>query len=79
MSVQDRLFALITSSMGIPAEELSPQATMEELELDSLALVELGVVVEKEFGVVVDSAAITPESTLGGLLGLLETPGVASR
>jgi acyl carrier protein len=77
MSVQDRLFMLITSSMGVPAEELSPGATLEEIELDSLALVELSVVVQKEFGVIVDDTLLTPESKLSELLGLLESQGVA--
>lgn len=78
MSVQDRLFAVITNSMGVPADELTPEATLDDLELDSLALVELSVVVQKEFGVAVDDTALTPESTLSELLRQIDAQSVAS-
>lgn len=71
-TTQDRLFQLMTDKLGFTADELSTTATFESLDLDSLALIELSVSVQKEFGVVVDETAMTPEHTLGDVLALLE-------
>jgi len=72
-SIQDRLFSLLTDKMGVLAEELSGDATLEALDLDSLALIELGVSVQKEFGVEIDETALTPENTLGDVLVRIES------
>jgi acyl carrier protein len=72
-TLQDRLFALLTDKMGIPAEDLSVDATLDALELDSLALIELSVSVQKEFGAAIDETALVPENTLGDILRLLES------
>lgn len=72
-AIQDRLFSLLTDKMGVLAEELSGDATLEALDLDSLALIELGVSVQKEFGVEIDETALTPENTLGDVLARIES------
>lgn len=47
----DKLSAILTGTFGVPAEEISPEATFEALGLDSLDLVEVTLVVEEELGV----------------------------
>ncbi|MCC3766192.1 phosphopantetheine-binding protein [Streptomyces sp. UNOC14_S4] len=42
---------LLSEHFGIEKSELRPEATFEELEMDSLALVELAVIVEDKLGV----------------------------
>ncbi|MEW2510294.1 acyl carrier protein [Streptomyces sp. NPDC046870] len=69
---QDRLFTLVVDKLGVDPEQLSPAATLDALELDSLLLIELSVLVEKEFGVQLDETALTPESTLGDILAALD-------
>ncbi|MFD0147290.1 MULTISPECIES: acyl carrier protein [unclassified Streptomyces] len=69
---QDRLFALVSDKLGVPAEELNTTATFDALELDSLALIELSVIVQKEFGVEIDETALTPENTFADVLGEID-------
>jgi acyl carrier protein len=50
----DLLVELLTEHLGVPADEVRPEATLEDLEVDSLALVELVVVIEDKLGVALD-------------------------
>ena len=65
MSVLDRLGTLLTARFGVTAEELRPDATFDELDLDSLALVEFAMVAEQEFGVPFGEDDVTPQVTVG--------------
>ncbi|MFB8206350.1 acyl carrier protein [Streptomyces sp. NPDC056010] len=47
----ESLFALLQELFAFPAEELVPTKTLDELGLDSLALMELGAVLEERTGV----------------------------
>ncbi|GAA3041381.1 acyl carrier protein [Streptomyces glomeratus] len=69
---QDRLFALVTDKLGVLPEELNTTATFDSLDLDSLALIELSVIVQKEFGVQIDETALTPDNTLGDVLATID-------
>jgi acyl carrier protein len=50
---------------GADPELLRPEATLEELEVDSLDLFELGQILHQEFGIEVDPADFEEVSTLG--------------
>ncbi|MFF4170816.1 acyl carrier protein [Streptomyces sp. NPDC001744] len=69
---QDRLFALVSEKLGVPAEELDTASTFDRLDLDSLALIELSVIVQKEFGVQIDETALTPENTFADVLAEID-------
>ncbi|MDQ1005906.1 acyl carrier protein [Streptomyces sp. V4I23] len=47
----DQLVHILTGKLEVPAERVRPDALFGELELDSLAVVELEVVLEETFGV----------------------------
>ncbi|WP_338780043.1 acyl carrier protein [Streptomyces sp. DG1A-41] len=70
---QDRLFQLVSEKLGVLPEELNTSATFDTLDLDSLALIELSVIVQKEFGVQIDETALTPEHTFGDVLAVIDT------
>ncbi|MFI6855465.1 acyl carrier protein [Streptomyces sp. NPDC050416] len=70
---QDRLFQLVSEKLGVLPEELNTSATFDTLDLDSLALIELSVIVQKEFGVQIDETALTPENTFGDVLAMIDT------
>ncbi len=72
-AVQDDLFAILTGKMGIPAGELSPGTTFEDLDLDSLALIELSVSIQKTFGVVIDETELSPERRLGEVVDAIDS------
>ncbi|NJP51192.1 acyl carrier protein [Streptomyces sp. SBST2-5] len=69
---QDRLFSLVADKLGVDPEQLTPTATFDALDLDSLLLIELSVIVEKEFGVQLDETALSPDNTLGDVLARID-------
>jgi acyl carrier protein len=50
-SVYDVMVRLLTEYFGVPQEQISPDATFEEMEFDSLAQVELATMLEDKLGV----------------------------
>jgi acyl carrier protein len=63
-TVLERLAAVLIDRFGLSADELHPGVTFAELDLDSLALVELAMVVEKEFGVPIADDELSPDATM---------------
>ncbi|MEU0282532.1 acyl carrier protein [Streptomyces sp. NPDC088147] len=63
--VYQQLLELLTSTFGLDAESIEPTSTLSALELDSLALVELSVAAQEEFGVPLEDSDLGPESTVG--------------
>jgi len=53
MSTSARLCELLASELGIDPARLVPGATLEELEIDSLQMIELVFAVEDAFGVTI--------------------------
>ncbi|UUU34792.1 acyl carrier protein [Streptomyces sp. CA-210063] len=75
---QDRLFALVTEKLGVAPEDLDTAATFDALDLDSLALIELSVIVQKEFGVQIDETALTPDNTFADVLSVIDSKAVVA-
>jgi acyl carrier protein len=71
-TVLERLSALLISRFGVSEDELRPDVTLAELDLDSLALVEFVMVVEKEFGVPVGEDDLTPQATVTDAVRLID-------
>ncbi len=53
------------AELGPEIEQVTPDATFESLDVDSLDLVELTQVVEEEFGVVIPNEAAAKLTTVG--------------
>ena len=62
--VQKRIVEALIE-FGADPEEMRPEATLEELEIDSLDLFELGQILNQEFGIEVDPDDFENVSTLG--------------
>jgi acyl carrier protein len=73
-AIQDRLATLLTSRFGLTADELDPDATFGELEIDSISLVELAVISEDEFGIAIGDE-FTNAHTLRTAADLLASKG----
>jgi acyl carrier protein len=58
--------------LGIDREQLAMSETLDNLEVDSLGLVELGVAVKREFGVKLDFGRIDLDSTVGDIVDFLD-------
>jgi acyl carrier protein len=68
----NRLAEVLINQFEVRPDEIRPDATFEELELDSLFLVELGLVVKRELGVKLNEEDATPRSTLAEVADLIE-------
>ncbi len=76
MSALSRLSTILVSYFGVEEDEVRPDVTFAELDLDSLAIVEFALVAEKEFGVAIGEDEISPHATVDDALALLGAKGV---
>lgn len=63
----DLLAPVLTEKFGIERADVSAQTPLESLGLDSLALVELFLLIQKRWGVVIEAGDVTAEDTVGAL------------
>jgi acyl carrier protein len=63
---------LLVASFGVRVEEIQPDVTFAELDVDSLALVEFAMMVEKEFGVSVGDDELSGQNTVRDVVALIE-------
>jgi acyl carrier protein len=75
--VYDLLVRLLASGFGLAGRDIRPDDTLDTLELDSLALVELILVVKKEFGVRISDDDLTKDATIARVAELIAGKGVA--
>jgi acyl carrier protein len=71
-TVYSRLVEMIITGFGIPEQQISPDATFDDLEFDSLALVELALTVQEEFGVTIEDGALVSSDTLARAAELID-------
>lgn len=60
-----RLNGILTDTFGVPADQLSEDATWDALGLDSLDLVELTLVIEEELDVKIEDSELEHLHTVG--------------
>lgn len=76
--ILDRISTLLTSRFGVDADEFRIDAMLADLDLDSLALVEFGLVAEKEFGIKLADDEVSPKDTVGDLAKLIIAKGAVA-
>jgi len=59
------------ASFGPPIEDVRPERTLEELDIDSLDIAELAQVVEDEYGVEISGDDAAGVTTVGDAIGLV--------
>lgn len=74
-AVYDKVKALLVSKFGVEEEEISPEATFSDLDLDSLDLVEFALAAEEEMGVRISDEEAEQLDTLNDTVKLLEQKG----
>lgn len=72
-AIYDRLVEILVTRFEVDPDEVRPDATFEELELDSLFLVELVLVVQQEVGVKISEDDTDPRSTIAEVATLIDT------
>ncbi|MDT0541990.1 MULTISPECIES: phosphopantetheine-binding protein [Streptomyces] len=68
----DTLKEILVHKLKVAPEQVVPEATRDDVELDSLAVVELSLVLDKEFGIVVSDDELLEMPTIGDMARLLE-------
>lgn len=68
----DHVRDLLVASFGVAAQEVAEDVTFAELDVDSLALVEFALMVQKEFGVAIDEDELTADLTVLDVVNLIE-------
>ncbi|MEV0522458.1 phosphopantetheine-binding protein [Streptomyces sp. NPDC050439] len=75
----DRFVGLLTKGFGVEADEVSPESTFADLELDSLALVELTLAAQEEFDITLTDDELQATSTMAHTAGILDAKLVTVR
>jgi acyl carrier protein len=73
--VYTRVKELLVEKFGIDADEITPDSTFEELDLDSLDLVEFALAAEEDLGVRITDEEAEKLETLSDTVALLESKG----
>jgi acyl carrier protein len=73
--VYHRVEKLLVDKFGVPEETIRPEATFEELDLDSLDLVEFALAAEEELGVRISDEEAEELETLADIVQLLQAKG----
>lgn len=71
----DRVRDILVNSFGVDAGDITPEATFEDLDLDSLDLVEFALAAEEQLGVRITDEEAEGLSTLADTVALLERKG----
>lgn len=76
--VYDHLVTLIRDKFEVDADRIRPDATLADLDLDSLAVVELYVTLQEEWGIPLDDSAAVADRTVAdvarSVTSLLDAP-----
>ncbi len=78
MAVYDKVKTLLVEKFGVEEDEISPTATFEDLDLDSLDLVEFALAAEEELGVRISDEEAEQLDTLEDTVKLLEQKGATA-
>ena len=75
--IQARVIKIVGTISGIPTDEIEPEATFEELDLDSLSRIEVLVELEREFEIATpddedDEALVSRIHSIAGAAQLVE-------
>ncbi|QKW05286.1 acyl carrier protein [Streptomyces sp. NA04227] len=76
-STYDRLVTLLAEGFGIEPEEVQPETTFADLDLDSLALVELTLAAQEEFGISLGDEDLHATNSMAQTVDVLESKTVA--
>ena len=73
--VYEKVKTLLVDKFGVEESEVAPEATFEDLDLDSLDLVEFALAAEEELGVGISDEEAEQLSTVADTVKLLEDKG----
>lgn len=68
----ETLKEILVNKLKVTPEQVTPEATPQDIELDSLAIVELSLVLETELGVTISDDELLELGTVGEMVALIE-------
>ncbi|NGO66856.1 acyl carrier protein [Streptomyces boncukensis] len=71
----EKLKEILAGKLMVPPDLITMEATPEDIELDSLAVVELSLVLDKELGIELSDDVLAEASTVGDIVRLMEERG----
>ncbi|MET7765722.1 acyl carrier protein [Streptomyces sp. NPDC005393] len=77
-SVTTVIIDILTGKFEIPAEEVSQGVVFEDLAVDSLALLEISLILEKRLGVSIVEGVLTAQQTIDEAAQAVEVLGAAA-
>ncbi|MYR03356.1 MULTISPECIES: phosphopantetheine-binding protein [unclassified Streptomyces] len=63
-SVTTMIIDILTGKFEVPSEEVTPGTVLEDVEVDSLALLELSLILEKRLGISIDEGTLRSTQTV---------------
>lgn len=71
----EQLKDLLVAKLKVTPESIVPEATREDIELDSLAVVELSMILQTELGVVISDDELLTAENVGEMARMMEERG----
>ncbi|MFI0820974.1 acyl carrier protein [Streptomyces sp. NPDC021098] len=68
---------VLVGKLAAVPEKITPEATVEEAELDSLSIVELSIILEKDFAITITDDELLAAPTIGDMAKLVEEKNAA--
>ncbi|MBB1253524.1 acyl carrier protein [Streptomyces alkaliterrae] len=68
----DTLRNILVDKLKVSPDLITAEATPEEIDLDSLAIVELSLVLQKELGIEISDDELTEAETVGDIVRLMD-------
>ncbi|MGW5782402.1 phosphopantetheine-binding protein [Streptomyces sp. NPDC003757] len=63
-SVTTMIIEILTGKFDVPSEEVTPSTVLEDVEVDSLALLELSLLLEKRLGISINEGTLSSAQTV---------------
>jgi acyl carrier protein len=70
--IHPKITEVLAQTFKVPAVEISPHATMDSLEMDSLAVAEFAVIIKERLGVDTDADTLLKGATLAEISAFLD-------
>ncbi|WP_327350821.1 phosphopantetheine-binding protein [Streptomyces sp. NBC_01304] len=77
-AIDSAIHSVLTGKFEVAQDHIRPEATLESLDLDSLALAELALALQEELGVEVHEHEATKSTTVGELTATLAAKRTAA-
>lgn len=74
----ETLREVLVNKLMVVSAEITPDATIDDLDLDSLAILELAVILDKDFGIKISDDEFAKAETVQDIVDLMEKRSATS-